>query len=145
MPTTIVTDRRAMPLVMVTFPAHEVTDDDVRQFVEEQRALLHSGERYFSVTDASRAVALTARHRKTMGDWLGEAEELSKERVVGQAIVISNPIVRGALTAVFWIRKPAVPTKLFGDVGEAVAHAVEALRAEGFPITGEMRALAARS
>lgn len=141
----ILTDLQALPLITVTFTGEPVSDADLREFVAGQRELLSRGTRLFSVTDATHAKALPASQRKILADWLQESEEATKSLVMGMAIVVSNPLVRGALTAVFWLRKPAVPTRLFATLPEALEHAMACLREEGFEITPRMRDLAAEA
>ena len=37
----------------------------------------------------------------------------------GNAIVISNPLVRGGMTAVYWVSSPKFPWRFFGTAAEA--------------------------
>ncbi len=41
--------------------------------------------------------------------------------VVGQAFIVSSPIARGALTAVFWINGPPWPAKVFAKQSQGLA------------------------
>lgn len=130
----IVTDVRHFPLVLVTLPSKQVGDDDVSRFVNDQRALLARGERHYVVADATKSIAFSAPHRRRLADWLEESEPLAKELSIGMAIVIASPIIRGALTAVFWMKKPPMPTKLCATLDEAIAAAILTLADNGIDV-----------
>lgn len=135
----IVTDVSRFPLVVVTLPSEQVSDGDIDRFVEDQRALLARRDRHYVVADASNSVAFSAAHRRRLADWLEESESLALERSIGMGIVIANPIIRGAVTAVFWLKRPPMPTKLHATVSEAVATGIGALEVHGINVPQSAR------
>ena len=44
-------------------------------------------------------------------------------------MVFTSPLLRGVLTAIFWVRKPAYPTGVMGTVEDGVAWSQSMLRA----------------
>ena len=73
------------------------------------------------LVDATAVSKSSARNRKRIVDSLASVEPLLKARAVGQAYAISNPIARGGLTAVLWLRQSPWPVKLFATRAEAEA------------------------
>lgn len=132
----ILTDLSRWPLAIVTFPDLVVTDEDVRSFVDEQRAMLHRKEPHVVITDARKARVISPAQRKMLVDWLTEAEPLNKRYTLAMSIVIDSAIVRGALTAVMWMKEPPVPIKTYGSLREAGDHVLGVLRARGIAMAG---------
>lgn len=112
------TDNSRWPFVFVTIPDQDVSDDEVKRFIEGQRAQLARREKHVVLTDARRAKVLTPIQRKLFGAWLEEAADGTRRYTVALAIVIDNAPVRGALTAVLWVVEPKCPTKIVGTLGE---------------------------
>ncbi|HEX3597591.1 MAG TPA: hypothetical protein VHU80_20925, partial [Polyangiaceae bacterium] len=50
-----------------------------------------------------------------------EPHDLAYNR--GSALVVPNAVVRGLVTAVFWLKQPRFPTECFSTYDEAVAWA----------------------
>ena len=125
MPARFDTDNSRWPLVVVTIPDQDVTDDEVKRFIEGQRAQLARREKHVVLTDARRAKVLSPLQRQLFGAWLKEAEIGTKRYTVALAIVIDNALVRGALTAVLWVVEPACPTKMVGTLAEGAQWLLE--------------------
>jgi hypothetical protein len=85
------------------------------------------------LTDARGNIPSTARYRQRAAlayERLGAA--LGK-RCVAQAIVMDSAIVRGAVTAVFWLQPPPWPIKTFASMEEADRWIRERIVEEGMP------------
>lgn len=144
MTSAIETDVSAFPIVVVRLPDRPVTDDDLRAFVADQRAMLGRRQRHAVIADASHARAISPVQRKILADWLEEAEPLNKKYTVCIAVVLDNALIRGAMTAVLWLKQPASPTKSFATLDEAAAWALEALRRANVEDLGAAEAFVAR-
>ncbi len=125
------TDLSRWPLVLVTFPDAQASDDDVRQFIDDQRAMLHRKQLHGVVTDARHARVISPHQRRMMADWLTEAERLNRQYTVAMAVVSDSALVRGAMTAVTWMKEPPVPMKPFATLREGSEYVLEALRRRG--------------
>ncbi len=89
-------------------------------------------ERYVSITDLSTMNGVpNAYDRKHMAEWMGKHEAYVSRWAIGNSTVIRSPLVRGALTALYWIQKPPTAQTSHATVSEAVHWAVEALVKEG--------------
>jgi hypothetical protein len=139
----IETDVRSFPLMCVRMPNATLSDEDVRTFVIEQRNVLLRRERHAVLADATHARAVTPLQRKLLAEWLEEAEPLNRAYTVCIAVVINNALIRGAMTAVLWLKTPASPTKVFGTVEEAATWVLAELRRAGVANLGPVEAYVA--
>lgn len=138
----IVFDKALFPLLYITFTARPMTDADVHAFCGEMDTILKAGRKCFALIDTTRQrSAATATQRRIFAEWISDprSRALSKLRVA-DALVIPNPLIRGAVTAVFWVRPPVAPTKTVGTASEAIPHLEEHARAAGLEFTPAMRA-----
>ena len=89
-------------------------------------------ERYYTRESASNAPAALladvralsaadARSRKRVADAFLRLSPVMERRAVGHAIVMSSPLIRGALTAIFWIKQPSWQIRTFAEITEADA------------------------
>ena len=71
------------------------------------------------LTDGRESAGVTAGQRRAMVGFLEEHEALMKRASAGLAMVVSNAIQRGVLTAILWVRPIPSPHRVFSDVIEA--------------------------
>ncbi len=128
---TIEQDERYFPLVLVTMPSGSLTDDAVAEFIDGQRKLLARGKTLGMICDARQSPAMPAKQRSMWGEWLKESEPIASRLVASMGIVVSNPLVRGALTAVLWIRTPPYPVHVCASLAEAAERVGGDLRKHG--------------
>lgn len=85
-----------------------------------------------------------AASRQAAAHWLSENEELLRARCSGIDFVISNPLSRGALTAVLWLRSPPFDIKSHSDLPAAVESALSRIASplSSAKIVNEVEALA---
>jgi hypothetical protein len=57
---------------------------------------------------------------------------------LGHATVPSNPLVRGAMTAITWLHEPSVPQAYVGTMLECVDWCAERLRSEPIPVGADI-------
>lgn len=62
--------------------------------------------------------------RKVGADWLRLNERLVRKRAAGLDFAFASPLSRGALTAVFWIAPPPVPSTIHATLEAAVTAAL---------------------
>lgn len=131
----IATDTRYWPIVMVRFPTEDIVDEDLIGMIEEHRLLLARRQRFAMVGDGRVKKIFTATQRKILVDWMEEAEPLVMEHLAAMAMVVDSAPVRGALTAVLWLKKMEWPTKVTKTLDQSIAFCVDRLREEGVPVT----------
>ncbi len=118
------------PVVVIRAAAYEISDE---QFKE---AMHHFGDEirkrqglYAMVVDTIGSYKLRPSQRRILTNYLKQEEELTKEFCAGQAMVMKSSLVRGIMTAVFWMYKPPYETKVFTKFDEAVACARQMVEA----------------
>lgn len=95
-------DDTDFPLLRIVF-AGSPSDDDVRAYFEAYDRVLARRQRYALLFDASRAEpSPTLQRRKA--EFLKQRASVLGALCLGGAYVITSPVVRGALSAVFWIQ-----------------------------------------
>jgi hypothetical protein len=81
------------------------------------------------VLDTTRVTRVTAKQRRIAADHVARVRDKMRERVVGVAFVISNPLIRGTLTAIAWLIPLPFPYETFKTHEEAISWAERRLRA----------------
>lgn len=127
----IESDSSAFPLVYVRYAPENATDAEVRDLIADQRRILGLRQRFVLLVDASRPSSSSSVHRRMYADWMKEAEEPSKRFCAAIVLVLTNPIIRGAMQAVMWFFTPPMPIHTFGTLDEAARFASELMQKEG--------------
>lgn len=141
----IVIDCTQWPIIVWESPARRVEDGPT----EEALALLEdiwrstpAGVKSFTLTDLSAMTeAAPASQRKYAAEFQKRNRELQVRASVGGAIVATSALVRGVLTAVFWLQQSALETCVVGSREEALRYAVGLLAAAGQPVPAQLRHL----
>jgi len=88
----------------VTFDGPHTDAEFLDYLAESSRhARVRSG-RAAVLIDARKGAAMNARQRKQQADWQRENERVLRENTAGTAFVVSNAVIRGLLTAIFWLQ-----------------------------------------
>lgn len=134
------------------------TDERLREFLDSQtrmhQRLQRLGKQYIAVMECSMAARLTPVQRRMYTDWLQENDQALKDCLLGAAFVMPNALVRGALTAIFWVVKLSAPHTVHRTLDSALdwslarAHACDArisprLRREGVEVFRPLAAVSA--
>ncbi len=80
-------------------------------------------EPYALVVDARSGRRPNSAERNMMREFAEKHDAHIRQYCRGTALVFKSDLVRGALTALLWLRKPASQTKVFTDFDEAMAWA----------------------
>jgi len=119
-------DLGRMPLVVVTWEG-SCTDEEVELYLAAMAEVVTRPDRRAVVLDASRAALPSATQRRMQGMWLKEHEDRIKHKTVGTAFVVESAIIRGGLTAVFWIQGLSTQQLVCATLPEALAWAGQRL------------------
>ena len=126
------------PAVVVRPPVGEVTDAEMESFLERFFQEVEArGGRYVLVNDLRQNTGITARQRKMIVESMERTEASRTAVQVGNGMVFSSTLLRGMLTAIFWMRKPRYETRTFGDCDEAIEWAQGVVRDESKLASGE--------
>lgn len=113
-------DDRYFPLVVNTIP-ERLRAEDLPRFLAESERVLKRREPYVTISDTSRTREIpNATVRKALAEWNERVEPQMKQFTLGSAIVITSPLVRGGLTALFWLAPPPYPQQVVATVEDAL-------------------------
>jgi len=119
------------PLVVVTMPPVTATADFdyLRQCYEDVFA---QPNRHALVVDTTTIVRVPdASLRRQMKDFEDSRRPIIRQKNIGSAIIIQNPLVRGAYTALRWISPQPAPNKAFGTLQDAARWCIAGIEADG--------------
>jgi hypothetical protein len=138
-------DTRSWPLIIWEMPSADgVSATATAQafgYLKELWQTRAPGERVFQLTDLSRALGATAASRRFAADFMKENEALIVEATLGGATVITSPIMRGVITAVFWLKASPVPTRIVATREDGLRHGLDLLEAHRSPLPTHLQAL----
>jgi hypothetical protein len=117
---------REGPLLVVHPPA-QLSDVIVDTVLAELEAHLQCGDPYVLVFDLSTTGMPTPTQRRKLAEHMTTHEAAIRQRVMGLAIVAPNAVVRGIVTALFWLATPPIQHCLCASRSEASAWAQQLL------------------
>lgn len=132
--TTIECSDARWPLAEVRFHGN-LDDADFDRYLDFLDRAHHRGERWLLLLDASAVRGVKAQHRSKMAKFLHEREQLARAYCMGTAFVITSPLVRGTITALFWLQKQPTPYTIVGNRQQALSW----LDRQGRQLLGEQR------
>jgi hypothetical protein len=126
-------DSSRAPLYILTFPA-STTDDELIACCTARESWAEKVRYPVAwVVDLSQIRTATARQRQIFGQHLGRIERHNISYNQGAALIVPNAVLRGVVTATFWIKPPSFPYRLFATRQEGLDWAAERLR-DGRPV-----------
>ena len=127
--------------IWVQFQVDDVSEATLRQHLDQQaeqmERTLRLGRRLYLIISAQGAHRPSVEVRKLQAEWMEENRELIARCSLGIGFVIDSSLVRGALTAIFWVSRPPVPYKVHSTLGDAIDCAVAVCREQGVALPDE--------
>jgi hypothetical protein len=116
------------PVYVMRFPADPDNDTLDALCAARERWAKFAAHPCAWVADMSQLRAMPSAHqRRVFADHLTRFAPHDVAWNHGSAIVAPNPIVKGALTAVFWMAPPKFPNQVFSSFDDALAWATARL------------------
>jgi hypothetical protein len=124
------------PIVVIDCPEQRVQDSALHDALLHLESLLQDAqaarEKVFVISDLTRMREVTpASQRKYTAEWMKRSSALLQDACVGGAHVTPSAMLRGIITAVFWLSPPPTPQIFVATRAEAVSHGVGMLEAAG--------------
>jgi hypothetical protein len=116
----LVIDRTDLPVLRLCYIG-DYSDAELATFLGELDGVLKLPGRKLCVFDLIRAATGTARQRQLQGAWIAKNEEALAREFAAAAIVTESAIIRGTVTAIFWIKPLPFPTKVVPTLSDADA------------------------
>lgn len=138
----LIFDDAAWPLLYVRFPSKPLSDEGFEFFITSYTATVERRIAFATILDSrGLSTAITAQQRKRLTEWFDVTGDLAGQHHFGIAVLMSNPIIRGALKAVTWVKPIPVPIKPFGSIADAAPWIRTIFEERGLPITVAMESL----
>lgn len=119
------------PIVVTTYPFRMSLAALPAYHAEYERVLARE-QPFVSLVDMRPCVEMPdADVRRAMAEWGDRVAEARMRWVLGVSFVVTNPLVRGALTAVHWQTPPRQPTVVVSTPTEGLAFLLERLATAG--------------
>lgn len=136
-------DESAWPLVYVGYPSNGLNDEGLEVFLERILSYLRRRQQFACLVDCrGMTIAHTANQRRRIAEWLAEPElQRLSPHATAIAVLFRSALIRGALTAVSWIKPPPAPVKAFGSVADSASWLRERFSEESISITPPMEDL----
>lgn len=120
-------DESRLPLFVATFLG-SATNEEFAEYLRRLSANLARRQPTAIVVDSRKAVSVTAAQRKQQAEWIDANRDDLRRYVVGTAFVIESALMRGALTAIFWMTSYETPYVVVPTFEAGETWALEQLR-----------------
>ena len=115
------TDLSNWPVIVMQPPSHAMADADFQAYLDwMEKHITTRRVPYAVVNDARGAPPPSASQRKMVAAQMERLAPFTSEYCKGASFVFESAMMRGIMTAIFWITKPSYPVNVFGNVGSAV-------------------------
>lgn len=117
-------DTRRWPLAIVTFDGAYTEDQFDAYLVEMDAVVARPGKRVV-IYDATECGPVAASQRRKQADWMKRHGNTIRANTAGIVFVLPSGILRGMLTAIFWLHPLEAPHAIVKDLNEAILRARE--------------------
>lgn len=126
---TILVDESLWPLVTGRFVGTPSLAE-FTAYLDHRLRLLRRGP-HVAAMDLNQAGVNTGEQRQCMAAWMGQHEQLLRERLLGTAYAISSDSIRLTLSIIFHLRPPVSPYVMVGGMQQAVEWGLRKLEESG--------------
>jgi hypothetical protein len=120
-------DESRWPRVYVKWPEGVLNDAEFQRAVIRLSDFTRRGEPYVTLLDARTSARPTPLQRRFAAERQRDDAPFSSRWLRGSAIIVSNPVLVGVVTAINWIYPPPYPQKIFASLASAEAWTDEQL------------------
>ena len=113
-------DAWRLPLLRISYIG-DYSDDELTTYLATlDRIIARPGPKVV-LFDLLHATVSPAIQRKRQAEWICANEDVLRRDFAAGAIVLDNALMRGAVTAIFWVSPLPLPTEITSTVEEALA------------------------
>lgn len=106
------------PLLIIE-ASGESSDEDLDRYIGTLSKVLARCEPHVVIVDATRGQNLKGTHRRRVAAWNQQNEVALKKYRVGLVLVTESSVLRGLITAVYWLFSPPFPYVTANSIEEA--------------------------
>ena len=130
-------DDSRWPAVVTHVPPGDHTDEEIHASMDDYLRIVRARKQPFvTITDLTRGTGMSPKQRRIITDFMQKHEDELAVHCRGAAMVFQSAVMRGMLTAIFWIAKPRWETRVFATLDEAGSWAHEKSREEPVAANG---------
>ena len=132
----ITLDGRYHPVAIATWDG-QADEASIRKFFEwnaEVVRMAADAGGYILITDATTAKRPPPNSRRLIAELTNAIDESANQLSLANYVVLTNPLVRGALTAIQWISAQPGDITYVDTCDEAIKRSIETLKAAGMPV-----------
>ena len=116
--------------ILVVYSPSNFSKEDLQNHLEALGKIYDTHkEPYVLVLDARSGRRPSATQRKIQSEFRETYDAHIRQYCRGTAFVTNSELLKGAATAMFWVKKPTTVTKFFTDFDDAIVWAEERLKA----------------
>lgn len=124
------------PIVVSNIYGQQHSEQALKEAYAGWTSFMHKGPHVLIMDMTAGTAGATAAQRAKVAEWLEENDELLRtKKQLAHIMVVNSAVVRGVITAVFWLRPPANPHHVVSSLDEAVDRAVDILQQASVAIT----------
>jgi hypothetical protein len=143
---TIVHHLECWPIVVSNIYGKEHSDATLNAAYQAWTSFMHRGPHVLLMDMTEGTAGATAAQRARVATWLEQNDALLRSgRQLAHVLIFDSAVMRGIVTAVFWLRPPANPHFAAATIDAAVDYALDVLEEHGIPISPERIAAARRA
>lgn len=123
-------DDRFLPVLIVTFEGANTVEASEwfgARYVEVLERAHARSEKVVSISDASRAERPGPEVRRFYAEWMATIPQHLQDTTLGSIAVITNPLMRGAMTAIGWINEEVRNVESVASLEDGIRLALEKL------------------
>ncbi len=95
----------------------------IEELLAELETQVRCGVRYVLIFDLTHAAIPNALQRQKLAAHVRDNEQDIRRSVRSVGVVLTSPLVRGIVTAIFWVSPPPMPYRFFATRAEAASWA----------------------
>jgi hypothetical protein len=107
------------------------TDQQLKDYQARARSYLERGEKYVTISDLRQTGMMTPTQRRMQAEFLEENAAAMRERLLGNATIISSAPLRLAVSLIMPFKQPPMPYAVVADMDAAVRYALRRLEESG--------------
>jgi len=120
LPLPLYVDQRELPLLQLRYVG-PYSDDELYALLRQMEVVLTLPGKKVGIVDLTHADAGTAKQRRMHAEWIGGHKQALAHAFSAAVIVTDNALIRGTVTAVFWVAPLPLPTHVAPTVERAQA------------------------